>query len=124
MEKLTTTVQTLTISIAAVVAIAAVINRYLPHIPLFNAIILHPPNAEAETAGPKLRPGLGSFDSASPLAELYGMTGVAQSVLRPAGKARIGERLVDVVSNGPYIQAGTQIEVVEVAGNRIVVREV
>ena len=55
---------------------------------------------------------------------LCGLTGTAQSVLRPAGKARIGDRMVDVVSNGPYIQAGTQIEVIEVAGNRVVVREV
>ena len=124
MDQLTTTVKTLTLSIAAVVAIAAVINRYLPHIPVFNAIILHPPNSQGETEGPKLRPGIGAFDSGSPHAELYGMMGVAQSVLRPAGKARIGERLVDVVSNGPYIQAGASIEVVEVAGNRIVVREV
>lgn len=124
MDHLTTTVKTLTISIAAVVAIAAVINRYLPHIPLFNAIILHPPNTQADAAGPKLRPGIGAFDSESQHAELYGMTGVAQSVLRPAGKARIGDRLVDVISNGPYIQAGAEVEVVEVAGNRVVVREV
>jgi membrane-bound ClpP family serine protease len=28
------------------------------------------------------------------------------------------------VSEGPYIRQGTQIEVIEVSGNRIVVREV
>lgn len=124
MQELTTTVKTLTLSIGAVMVIGAVINRYLPHIPIFNAIILHPPNAKADEEGPQLRPGLGSFDTDSPHAELYGLTGTAQSVLRPAGKARIGDRLVNVVSNGPYIQAGAQIEVIEVAGNRIVVREV
>ncbi|MCA9068969.1 MAG: hypothetical protein KDA84_08605 [Planctomycetaceae bacterium] len=124
MQELTTTVKTLTLSIGTVMIIGAVINRYLPHIPIFNAIILHPPNAKADEEGPQLRPGLGSFDTGSPHAELYGLTGTAQSVLRPAGKARIGDRLVNVVSNGPYIQAGAQIEVVEVAGNRVVVREV
>lgn len=124
MERFTTTVKTLTISIGAVVVIGAVINRYLPHIPLFNAIILHPPAAAAEEKGPQLHPGMGGFDTDSPYAELYGLTGTAQSVLRPAGKARIGDRMVDVVSDGPYIQPGSQIEVVEVAGNRVVVREV
>ena len=124
MEKLTTTVKTLSLSIAAVMAIAAVINRYLPHIPLFNAIILHPPNSQAETEGPKLRTGREGSAGDSPFADLVGVTGTAQSVLRPAGKARFGERMVDVVSNGPYIQVGTQIEVIEVAGNRVVVREV
>lgn len=124
MERLTTTVKTLTLSLGAVVVIGAVINKYLPHIPIFNAIILHPPGAGADEDGPQLHPGMGGFDSGSPYAELYGLTGTAQSVLRPAGKARIGDRMVDVVSNGPYIQPGTEIEVVEVAGNRVVVREV
>ncbi len=123
MEQLTTTVKTLSLSIAAVMAIAAVVNRYLPHIPLFNAIILHPPNSQDETEGPKLRTGREGLDGESPFAELHGQTGTAQSVLRPAGKARFGDRMVDVVSNGPYIQAGTPIEVIEVAGNRVVVRE-
>jgi membrane-bound serine protease (ClpP class) len=123
MEHLTTTVKTLTISLGAVVAIAAVINRYLPHIPIFNAIILHPPNSQASAQGPKLRTNAAGFDDDSPFVDLYGLTGTAQSVLRPAGKARFGDRLVDVVSNGPYIQAGAPVEVVEVAGNRVVVRE-
>ena len=34
-----------------------------------------------------------------------------------------GQNMVDVVSEGPYINAGQEIEVVEVRGNRIVVRE-
>ena len=105
-------------------AIAAVINRYLPHIPIFNAIILHPPNTDSDEDGPKLRPGIGGLDDSSPYADLYGLSGTAQSVLRPAGKARIGDRLVNVISNGPYIPAGAPVEVIEVTGNRVVVREV
>ncbi len=124
MQLLSQTVKTLTLSIGAVVLIAAIINRYLPHIPLFNSIILRPPNMQAEANGPQLRLGADGYDPNSQFAELYGQVGVAQSVLRPAGKARIGDRMVDVISNGPYIQAGAQIEVVEIAGNRVVVREV
>jgi membrane-bound serine protease (ClpP class) len=44
--------------------------------------------------------------------------------LRPAGKAKINGRLIDVVSDGPFIPADRRIEVVEVSGNRVVVREI
>ena len=45
------------------------------------------------------------------------------TVLRPAGKAEIDGRLVDVVSDGPFVNEGARVEVVHVAGNRIVVRQ-
>jgi membrane-bound serine protease (ClpP class) len=42
--------------------------------------------------------------------------------LVPGGKARIGEQLVDVVTEGEFIDRGLPVEVVEVHGTRIVVR--
>jgi membrane-bound ClpP family serine protease len=33
-----------------------------------------------------------------------------------------GDKFVDVVSDGAYIDHGSQIEVIRVAGNRIIVR--
>ena len=56
-------------------------------------------------------------------AEYLGKRGTALSDLRPAGTATIEGRRVDVVSRGEYVRKGTAIEVEEVAGNRIVVRE-
>jgi membrane-bound serine protease (ClpP class) len=53
-----------------------------------------------------------------------GDIGRAESLLRPAGKARFGATLVDVVSQGEYINKGARVEVIERAGNRVVVREV
>jgi membrane-bound serine protease (ClpP class) len=44
------------------------------------------------------------------------------TTLRPAGKATFRDDYVDVVSEGGYIEHGTAIEVVRVAGNRVVVR--
>ena len=52
---------------------------------------------------------------------LVGTTGTVESVLRPAGIARIDGRRVDVVSRGEIIEAGTEIVVVETSGNRVVV---
>lgn len=41
--------------------------------------------------------------------------------LRPTGRAKLGDELVDVVSLGSFIEPGTKVRVVEVHGNRIVV---
>ena len=56
--------------------------------------------------------------------ELIGKTGVALSVLRPSGAARIDGRRHDVMTEGEMIAKGAAIEVRQVEGNRIVVREV
>jgi membrane-bound serine protease (ClpP class) len=55
---------------------------------------------------------------------LLSQSGTAYSTLRPSGKAHINGKLVDVVSSGEFIDPGTPVEVIEVAGNRIVVRAV
>jgi membrane-bound serine protease (ClpP class) len=60
------------------------------------------------------------------LAALVGAEGVASSPLRPTGVVRLGpehgERRIDVVTRGEMIDAGTRVEVIEVDGNRVVVR--
>ena len=43
---------------------------------------------------------------------------------RPAGRARFGERRVDVVTEGDFIARDARIEILEIAGNRVVVREI
>jgi membrane-bound serine protease (ClpP class) len=55
---------------------------------------------------------------------LLGETGVAATLLRPAGVARIGGNSVDVVTEGMYVPAGTKIRVVKVEGPRVVVSPV
>lgn len=65
------------------------------------------------------------YNSAKPGREdLLGQTGEALSTLRPAGRAQFGEQVVDVVSEGGYIERGQQVEVLKVAGNRVVVHSV
>ncbi len=62
------------------------------------------------------------FVSAPDQSALLGKLGVAQSDLRPAGTARFGDQRVDVVTDGSYVSAGSNIRVIEVAGMRVVVR--
>ena len=50
-----------------------------------------------------------------------GQSGTTLEPLRPAGKADFDGIIVDVVSQGDYIEKDTPIEVLEIEGNRIVV---
>ena len=52
---------------------------------------------------------------------LLGARGVLVAPCRPAGLATLGGRRVDVVSRGEAIDAGEEVVVVEVSGNRVVV---
>lgn len=58
------------------------------------------------------------------LEALLGKRGVASSMLRPSGVARIEGRRVDVVTRGEMLDPGAHIEVIEVTGNRVLVRAV
>lgn len=53
---------------------------------------------------------------------LDGQSGRALSDLRPAGVARFGSERVDVVSEGDFIPAGSDIVVLRVEGTRVTVR--
>ena len=110
-------------SLVTVIVVAVVISHYLPHMPLLRRIVLEPPGESELAFDPRL---VGQPDPSGLLtadAGLLGQMGGAVSVLRPSGKARIGEIIVDVVSDGPFINPGTPVEVVRVEGNRVFVRE-
>jgi membrane-bound serine protease (ClpP class) len=57
-------------------------------------------------------------------ADLVGQRGVAATTLRPAGVGIFGDERIDVVSEGPWIEEGSVIEILQSEGYRHVVREV
>lgn len=61
---------------------------------------------------------------AKPVHELVGQQGVAVTMLRPSGTAQIGERRVDVVTEGKFVDAGKPLKVLRVEGSRVVVEAV
>jgi membrane-bound serine protease (ClpP class) len=95
------------------VALGYFVIRYLPHTKLFNRIIMAAVENQSE-----------GFSSADTAGELIGMTGTATSNLRPAGKAEINGRRLDVVTEGEYILKGAAVVVTEAHGSRLVVKEV
>ena len=56
--------------------------------------------------------------------ELVGLEGVAETALRPTGKARIHGKRLEVVSGGEFIEKGAKVRVIEAVGRRIMVKEV
>jgi membrane-bound serine protease (ClpP class) len=101
----------MSVSMVASLALAVVLSRFLPRIPVFGRVVAPNPMPADIAVG----------DPYGDLARI-GDVGVAEGVLRPAGKARFGQVLVDVVTEGEYIEPGAQIEVIERHGNRVVVR--
>jgi membrane-bound ClpP family serine protease len=61
--------------------------------------------------------------SSSDLQYLLGKQGSALTDLRPSGVARFDEINFDVLSEGNYISAGAKVEIIQVEGSRLVVRE-
>ncbi|RPI80699.1 MAG: hypothetical protein EHM42_11760, partial [Planctomycetaceae bacterium] len=118
---------TLAGAFVGVFAIAALVGKYLPSIPFLNQMVLTPPGFNPEDLGPRLHPDLAGEPRNTALERdrsLIGRTGTAVTLLRPAGRAQIGDEYVDVVSEGVFIPQGRRIEVIDVVGMRVVVREV
>src|SRR5262249_38499916 len=103
------------ISLVAAIAGAFMLAWYLPHIPYANRLVLLPPSEEKDAA---------HMEETSARAALLGAIGVAETALRPAGKARFGDDFLDVVAEGDYVNPGSRVQVIEIEGNRIVVKAV
>ena len=102
---------------AGLVASLVLFHRYAHRAPLVRNVMLAPPEGE-ELDEIQHRESLVQWDY------LLGKRGTTKTKLTPAGKARFGDELVDVVSDGDLIPPGTEIYVVEVRGNRVVVDRV
>lgn len=64
------------------------------------------------------------YVSSSPRPDLVGRRGVTATALRPAGVGLFDDERIDVVSEGPWIEAGRPIQIVRAEGYRHVVREI
>jgi len=63
------------------------------------------------------------YVSSANKADLLGCVGETITPLRPAGTMVLGERRIDVVTSGEFIESGTKVEVIKVEGTRVVVRQ-
>ena len=104
---------TLAAALVLVVLLAVSLGRLLPKSERLNRLVLAPTLASVD-----------GYTSADTAATLVGQRGRALTGLRPSGTVEVGGVRVDVVSEGPFVAPGTDVEVVSAAGSRVVVREV
>lgn len=86
--------------------------KYLIKTPVFDRIILGTKQAKSD----------GYVATNKDSGELEGAKGKAVTSLRPAGVAVIGERKVDVLTEGEFVPSGSDIVVIRVEGSKIIVK--
>ncbi|MDK8180993.1 NfeD family protein [Paenibacillus sp. UMB4589-SE434] len=100
------------IAFVAAVAVVIVTARIFKHKGIWNKFILKD----------KLTAEAGYVSHLNEETLLH-QIGIALTSLRPAGTAMFGERKVDVVTDGTFIDKDKSVEVIQVEGVRVVVRE-
>jgi membrane-bound ClpP family serine protease len=83
--------------------------------PMFKSFFL----SAKMNPGPSMAPVVTELGSAVSLKQ--GDSGKALSILRPSGRAKIGEGVFDVTTNGEFIEADAAVKVLAISGPNIVV---
>lgn len=113
-EQLRTAGRTMMTMIVATVGLGYILWRTLPHTEFGRSFVLGTELAvEAGYTGVETadKPELGSV-------------GVTYTVLRPAGRVQIGDRIVDAQTEGDYLERGVPVRVIQHLGNAVVVEAV
>ncbi|HIQ22110.1 MAG TPA: hypothetical protein EYH34_12880 [Planctomycetes bacterium] len=95
--------------------VGVLLNRWLPKAPLVSGMVLRPPEGE-EAERQRQRESLVDYS------HLVGQRGTTTTPLLPSGKAMFGDQLLDVITDGDLIPRDHEVVVVEVHGNKILVR--
>ena len=103
--------------IGAAIVIALLV-RYLPRTSVYRRFALMTSNPP----GPSLAGVPREFATAIDLSP--GTEGISLSILRPSGKARFLDQIIDVVTQGEFIPPNTSVTVVRRDGMRVVVKAV
>ncbi len=117
MQQLPRSLMTVAAAFAGILTSAVLLRRYLAKAPLLNRVTLRPPEGE-DLAELQRREAIVDYS------HLVGRVGVTTTPLTPGGKAEIDGVVVNVMSDSEVISRGTQVAVVESAGNRVIVRAV
>src|SRR5262249_58613322 len=92
------------------------IAKHFASLPLFGRLVLKDPVPGDDETGAEL---LAAMDPETGAPVRVGMTGRAETPLRPAGRIQIGERVIDAVADFGYIPAGTPVVVTSVSEFRV-----
>ena len=103
----------ISVAIVSAFVLALVLARFLPKMPLYHQLV-------SQTAS-----GVNSVATLeAQQAARIGLTGVAISPLCPGGKARFGDQLLDVITQGELVDKGRPVKIVGNSGLDAIVQEV
>jgi membrane-bound serine protease (ClpP class) len=103
------------------VVLAWILTKYLPKLQFLSGLILVPAVAKQ---GTEMEISMTAPPELETIGVKVGDTGQVVSTLRPTGKARFGNAIVDVVAKAEFLDKGTQVEIINIHGNRVVVKAV
>lgn len=104
---------------AGFVILAILLGKFLPKVGFLSGLILLPTPAKK---GDEFEISMTAPPEQGQAKVQVGQTGEATSRLRPAGKARFDDAVVDVVAEGEFIDKGAKVRIIEIHGNRVVVK--
>jgi len=117
-EVFTDGVLSLTFGFVGFVVLAWLLARYLPRLQFLSGLVLMP--TLAGSGAPAISMTVPSHEGTKGVN--VGDEGEVISTLRPAGRAKFGDAVVDVITVAEFISKGTRVEIIEIHGNRVVVR--
>lgn len=118
LRQLPTSLYMVTAALTGTAACVFLMRKYLPNAPMIKRMMLQKEAPEVLVRR-RERESFAVYDF------LVNKRGTVITPLTPAGKARFGDDLVDVVSaDGDYIERQADVFVVEVRGSRVAVRKI
>ncbi|MDR1745259.1 MAG: ATP-dependent Clp protease proteolytic subunit [Planctomycetota bacterium] len=110
------------VGLVAALAVILIIAKYGENIPYIGAFFLTDSQPSGVNPHPETMEREPHESARLRAASLKGRRGVAETMLRPSGKVRLDSgELLDVVTDGVYVEAGKRVVVADAAANRIVV---
>jgi len=113
LDQMRTELWTILITLLLTIAFVASTVRYVMKTPLFGRLVLTKATDRAS--------GYTSYDDRS---DMLGQEGIAITSLRLSGTIRLGDRRVDVISDGDYIDKGDRVKVVAVHSGQVYVSRI
>ena len=89
------------------------VRKYLPEAPIFKRLVLATDEEELEERAER--------ELLADYRHLVGKRGTTTTPLTPSGKARFGDEVIDVISDGEAISPEADVFVADVRGNRVLV---
>ncbi|MBL0871034.1 MAG: hypothetical protein IBJ18_10710 [Phycisphaerales bacterium] len=118
-SQMLTAVATLAISTVTAIGAMYFIGKNFGSLPILNRFVLQDSGSNSE--GEELLAAAATVDPNAPVQP--GQEGEAMTPLRPSGRVRIGEEVVDVVADSGFIAAGVRVRVLRLEGMRVVVEK-